>query len=114
VKLEKTADIIIADHARKDAPPGSISWTFIDQSVKKGRLENIEDHRAGPAEQAVRNVGSSAPARKGRTPFTHEDDTILMEWCARAERKGISLKGNQLYIQLEAKVGLDILAGAQG
>jgi hypothetical protein len=112
--LEKNADIVIADHARKDCPPGTISWTFIDQSVKKGKLEDIEDHRAGPAEGMVRNVGSSAPARKGRTPFTHEDDAMLMDWCARAERQGVSLRGNQLYIQLEAKVGTQSCTMIQG
>ena len=42
--LEKQADLIIADHARKDTPPGSISWKFIEQSVAKGVLEDIEDH----------------------------------------------------------------------
>jgi hypothetical protein len=105
VLLEKQADMIIADHARKDAPPGSISWTYIDKSVRNGKLEDIEDHRAGPAERVVREAGSGQPSRKGRTPFTVEDDRILMEWCAQAEARGASLKGNELYIQLEAKVG---------
>lgn len=104
VKLEKQADIVIADHARKSLPVGSISWTFVEKSVKLGRLESLENHRAGPAEQVIRVVGSAQPARKGRTPFTREDDRILMEWCIRAERQGKSLKGNEIYIQLEAKV----------
>ncbi|PMD31138.1 hypothetical protein L207DRAFT_573195 [Hyaloscypha variabilis F] len=103
VDLEKQADLIIADHARKDIPPGSISWKFIEQSVAKGVLEDIEDHRAGPPVGTIREVGSVQPAKKGRTPFTAEDDRILMEWCIKAERKGLSLKGNDLYKQLEAK-----------
>ena len=104
--LEKQADLIIADHARKHIPPGSISWKFIEQSVAKGVLEDIEDHRAGPPVGTIREVGSVQPAKKGRTPFTAEDDRILMEWCIKAERKGLSLKGNDLYKQLEAKVWL--------
>jgi Rap1 Myb domain len=74
--------------------------------VAKGELEDIEDHRAGPPVGTIRAVGSVQPTKKGRTPFTAEDDRILMEWCAKAERKGLSLKGNDLYKQLEAKVRL--------
>ena len=104
--LEKQADIVIADHARKDIPPGSISWKFIERSVANGELEDIEKHRAGPPAGTIREVGSAQPARKGRTPFTPEDDRILMEWCIKAERAGLSLKGNDLYKQLEAVVRL--------
>jgi len=105
VQLEKQADMIIADHARKECPPGSISWKYIDQSVQQGELLDIEDFRAGPATKTIREVGSGLPTRKGRTPFTDADDRILMEWCVKAEQKGIALKGNDLFIQLEAKVG---------
>ena len=105
---------MIADHARKDAPLGSVSWTFIEKSVKNGKLEDIENHRAGPVGQSVRDVGSSIPARKGRTPFTAEDDRVLLEWCKRGERAGISLKGNQLYMQLEAKVSWALLVEEHG
>jgi Rap1 Myb domain len=72
--------------------------------VAKGELEDVELHRAGPPVGTIREVGSAQPARKGRTPFTADDDRILMEWCTNAERKGLSLKGNDLYKQLEAKV----------
>jgi hypothetical protein len=108
VILEKQADMIIADRARKDCPPGSISWHWIDQSVKKGELEDIELYRAGPATNIIREVGAAQPARKGRTQFTAEDDRILRDWCIKAERKGVSMKGNELYKQLEAKVALDL------
>ncbi|KAH6679048.1 hypothetical protein B0J14DRAFT_685928 [Halenospora varia] len=103
VKLEKWADIIIADHAKKDSPAGSISWTYIQDSVKHGRLEDLEDHRAGPIVGTIREVGSAQPARSGRTLFTHEDDKFLMEWVSKAERKGALIKGNDLYKQLEQK-----------
>ncbi|KAH8684235.1 hypothetical protein BGZ60DRAFT_397077 [Tricladium varicosporioides] len=103
VKLEKWADIIIADHAQKTSPTGSISWTYIQDSVKNGKLEALEDHRAGPIIGTVREVGSAQPVRSGRTLFTHEDDKFLMEWVSRAERKGALIKGNDLYKQLEQK-----------
>lgn len=98
--------MLIADHARKDPPIGSISWKWIEDSVKHGRLENIEEYRAGPAEPQIREVGSSQPTRKGRVKFTAEDDKILIEWCTRAERQGQSLGGNKIYDQLALKVGM--------
>jgi hypothetical protein len=104
VPIEKQADLIIADHAVKGTPAGSISWKFIEQSVAKGELEDVEDYLAGPPAGTIRAVGSAQPMKKGRTPFTAEDDRILMEWCTRAERKGLSIKGNDLYKQLEEKV----------
>ncbi|KAH8601402.1 hypothetical protein B0O99DRAFT_667802 [Bisporella sp. PMI_857] len=103
VNLETKADILVADHARKDPPTGSISWTFIDKSVRNGILEDIEDHRAGSATQAPRSVASGQPTRKGRTPFTAEDDNFLTDWVVSAERAGGAIKGNQIYEELERK-----------
>ena len=103
VLLDKNADFIIADHARQDNPPGSTSWKWIEDSVKKGELQDPDDYSAGPKERVVRAVGSSHPVRTGRTPFTAEDDRLLMEWVTDAELKGASLKGNELYKQLEAQ-----------
>jgi hypothetical protein len=103
VNLEAQADMIIADHARPKQPPGSISWTYIEKSVQKGELEDIEDHRVTSLTKTTQ-VGAAHLTRNTRTPFTTEDDQLLMEWCTRAERKGVSLKGNILYQQLEEKV----------
>lgn len=95
---------MIADHARKHNPAGSISWRFIEESVKNGQLEDLENHLAGPVTYTAREVGSGGPTRQGRTPFTAEDDRILMDWVVKGERAGISAKGNELYKQLEEKV----------
>ncbi|KAH7410667.1 hypothetical protein BKA64DRAFT_359350 [Cadophora sp. MPI-SDFR-AT-0126] len=103
VQLEINADMIIVDHARKDCPPGSISWTWIEYSLRNGILEDIEGHRAGPAQAQVREVGSTQPTKKTRTKFSPEDDRILMEWVTRAERKGSSILGNIIYQQLAQK-----------
>jgi len=72
--------------------------------VQNGSLEDVEDWRAGPAVHRPREGGSSAPTRKGRIPFTEEDDRELLAWCKMATRRGISVKGNDLYKQLEARV----------
>lgn len=101
MKIDKQADVIIADHARKDAPAGSISWTYIEKSVNGGRLEDKENHRAGPTTRTVREVSSAQPTRSGRTAFTSQDDRDLMIWVIKAERSGLSVKGNDIYKQLE-------------
>ena len=44
VPLEKNADHLIADHFRKDCPPGSISYTFIDASIKMGEVADPGQH----------------------------------------------------------------------
>lgn len=102
--LEKQANLVISDHARSDCPAGSVSWKYIDESVKKGRLEDVEDHRAGPKEYSPREVGSGRPTKQRRTPFTTDDDRILANWVLDAERDGLATKGNEIYKQLEIKV----------
>ncbi|KAF2098233.1 hypothetical protein NA57DRAFT_77025 [Rhizodiscina lignyota] len=105
VKLEKHADILIADHAKFfDAPPGSISYKFIDESIRQGTLADVEadEFRVGPAKGSSRPAGSARPAKTGRTPFTAEDDRVLWNWIKDYERKGGSLLGNEIYKQLDA------------
>ncbi|MAD85024.1 MAG: hypothetical protein CL912_18855 [Deltaproteobacteria bacterium] len=106
VQLEINADMVLVDHARKDCPVGSISWTWVEQSLKNGTLEDIEDHRAGPVHAPVREVGSTQPTKKTRTKFSPEDDKILMEWVIRAEQRGSSILGQTIYQQLAQKVML--------
>lgn len=72
--------------------------------MKNGRLEDIEEHRAGPRTKIIREVGSSQRTRPGRVPFTTEDDDVLMKWVSKAERRGLSSRGNDIYKQLEEKV----------
>jgi hypothetical protein len=104
VKLEAQADHIIADHLRKDCPPGSISYTFIDSAIRAGELPDPEDHPAGPKAGTVRAAGSTAlPAKGTRTPFTAEDDRVLWQWVERAKNEGGMIKGNEIYKQLEQK-----------
>ncbi|KAK0254976.1 hypothetical protein LTS09_010089 [Friedmanniomyces endolithicus] len=104
VKLEQQADHVIADHLKSGCPAGSISYTFIDAAIKDGSIPDPKDHLAGPALGTVREVSSTiAPGRRTRTPFTAEDDRVLWEWVERAKSEGGSVKGNEIYKQLEAK-----------
>lgn len=106
--LEKNAQILIADHVRRDAPPGSYSWQLIEKAVTAGSLpEDIEDYRIKP-KGTVRAVGASAPGKSTRTPFTKADDDILIKWVLKAERRGVSAKGNEMYKSLEETVSFTL------
>lgn len=114
VNLEKKADYVIADHFRRDCPPGSLSYTFIEKSIEYGEIANPQDHLAGPAVGSLREAGSSRPPKSGRTPYTAEDDRLLYKWVKDAERKGTGLSsGNEIYKQLEQKVRCCISAAVR-
>jgi hypothetical protein len=105
VMLEKKADYMIADHFRKDCPPGSISYEFVEKSIQEGRIRDPEDHRAGPPLGEAREPGSiNRPAKGGRAAYTPEEDRILYKWVRDCEATGGSASGNEIYKQLEAKV----------
>ncbi|PNY26866.1 Telomeric repeat-binding factor 2-interacting protein 1 [Tolypocladium capitatum] len=98
VALEKQADILIADHARRDAPAGSCSWKFVTDSVEHGIIQLKDRYRLGPAPGVPRQAGSSQPTKRMRTPFTHGDDVALAKHVLS---HGRYLTGNKLYQQFE-------------
>lgn len=101
--LENQADIKIVDHAKKEALPGTYSYTYIEKSIRNGTLENLEDHVVGPPVGTVRSIGSiSHPAKTQRTKFTEGDDRILWNWVHEYQQKGGRTDGNDIYKQLEA------------
>ncbi|KAL8941507.1 MAG: hypothetical protein Q9216_002189 [Gyalolechia sp. 2 TL-2023] len=102
--LEKEADIKIVDHARKEQLPGMYSYRYIEDSVRNGALEALEEHAVGPSKGTVRTAGSTMqPPRLARTKFTPEDDQILANWVHEHKRNGGATSGNEIYKQLEAK-----------
>ncbi|KAK3692964.1 TRF2-interacting telomeric protein/Rap1 C terminal domain-containing protein [Podospora appendiculata] len=101
VNLERNADVLIADHARpKFAPPGSISWKFIEDSVKRGELCDMDKYRIAQADEP-RPLGSTKPVKGTKNPFSKRDDEILLKFIRRQERTGASLSGNKIYQELE-------------
>lgn len=103
--LEKKADYLIADHCRRDAPPGSISYEFVLKSIRDGRLHDPTDYPAGPVLGELRPAGSiNRPTKGGRRPYTAEEDRILYKWVRDAEMAGSQASGNTIYQQLELKV----------
>lgn len=105
VPLESQADYLIADHLRKDAPPGSTSYKFIEASISEGSITDVKQFPAGPESASIREVGSIRPAKSSRQPFTTEDDRQLFQWVKECERKGGKIRGNEIYKQLEQANG---------
>ncbi|CAO2647617.1 Nn.00g085390.m01.CDS01 [Neocucurbitaria sp. VM-36] len=104
VLLEKNADYLIADHFRRDCPPGSISYEFVEKSIQQGEIRDSEDHRCGPPLGEAREPGAiNRPAKGGRATYTAEEDRILYKWVRDAEIAGGLASGNEIYKQLEAK-----------
>jgi hypothetical protein len=105
VLLEKKADYRIADHFRRDCPPGTISYEFVLKSIQDGRLRDPEDHPAGPPEGEARVPGDvHRPARSIRVAYTPEEDVVCYKWVRDCVAQGSSAGGNEIYKQLEAKV----------
>ncbi|KAL3962596.1 hypothetical protein ACCO45_004119 [Purpureocillium lilacinum] len=99
VPLEKNADILIADHARKDAPAGSYSWKFVTESVENGIIQIKDRYRIGPDPDLPRTVGSTdRPGKATRTRFTHSEDVALVKWVLR---HGEHFAGNKIYQEFE-------------
>ena len=104
VPLEKQADILLADHARKNAAPNTYSYKYIELSVRNGSLEELENHALGEPSRASRPVGSIVTAPKSsRNPFTEADDQALWDWVKPLADLGGATGGNEIYKSLEGK-----------
>ncbi|ELR05690.1 hypothetical protein VC83_01553 [Pseudogymnoascus destructans] len=101
VPLEKNADVLIADHAKPTlAPASSVSWKYLEQSMKKGELEDLEAHRINSPGKTRLPGG---PQKLTRTPFRYEDSMAISIWVAKAERIGLAVRGNEVYEQFAEK-----------
>lgn len=106
VRLEKNADMLIADNVKVagvSPPVGSYMWRWIDDSVKNGFLQDKDDYLIGRREGSARDPGTSEQTKVGRTPFTKKDDLTLTKWIAAEERMGNALSGTVIYKALERK-----------
>ncbi|CCU78465.1 hypothetical protein BGHDH14_bgh03313 [Blumeria hordei DH14] len=101
VKVEEQADLIIADHNGKFAPPRSVSWTYIRDSDERGYLQDVNDHLAGPTSFCAPRSITKQFKQSTRTGFSNEDDRFLYKSCLSAEKKGIKTNGNKFYQKLE-------------
>jgi hypothetical protein len=93
--------MLIADHARKDAPLGSYSWKFITESVTAGIVQVEDKYLIGPSPSLPRSVLTGPRAKKTRTAFTELDDAIIAK---QVLKHGINTAGNKIYMELEDEV----------
>ncbi|OTA00576.1 hypothetical protein A9Z42_0008040 [Trichoderma parareesei] len=101
VPREKDADMLIADHAKKNSPPESYSWKFITDSVNAGIIQVEDKYLNGQvpsAPNARRSILAGHHARKTRRPFTTHDDALIAKYVLK---EGINTAGNVLYMKLE-------------
>ncbi|KAL6352805.1 hypothetical protein LRP88_13278 [Fusarium phalaenopsidis] len=90
----------IDDIKRLDAPPGSYSWKFIEDSVRNGIIQIKDKYRIGPDPDLPRPVGAKHGAKTTRTPFTKDDDANLARWVL--SQRSQQQQGNAIYQQYEA------------
>ncbi|EFQ98421.1 hypothetical protein MGYG_01451 [Nannizzia gypsea CBS 118893] len=102
VILEKDADFLLVDHLRKDNPPGTYSYQFVERSIRQGVLQELDKFMAGVPRASVRQP-PMGPARRYREPFTAKDDQILYDWMKPFEQAGGAVSGNKIYQQLAAQ-----------
>ncbi|KAK0739055.1 Rap1 Myb domain-containing protein [Apiosordaria backusii] len=102
VEMEKLADVLIWDNLLpRGAPPGAISFKFVDDCVSKGEIVNKEEYLVT---SSTRPVGSSVLTQKGtKNSFTPQDDQILLNWIRQKEEEGASIKGLAIYQELAKK-----------
>ncbi|TQN72931.1 hypothetical protein CSHISOI_02533 [Colletotrichum shisoi] len=105
VKLDKQADMVIADHVRPDCPSGSLHWKFIKDSVENGALQETDKYLIHPSPVASRAAGHSrstvlsAPIKGTRTAFNTADDASLTKWVLSHPPNKRS--GNEIYKTFE-------------
>jgi hypothetical protein len=81
----------------KDACAGEISYRWIEESIKRGVLQDPETYR-------IVRAKSSVSRTHRRNEFSRQDDQILLQAVKHAESKGIGLSGNKLYDDLASLV----------
>ncbi|KAJ6028538.1 hypothetical protein N7540_004114 [Penicillium herquei] len=103
VLLEKHANIKLVDHTKKNLPADTYSYQYVERSVRNGKLENLEHHRAGPSAQ--RPVGAShIPQKRTRSDYTLQDDQILFDYLHPYELEvDAPIGGNNIYKVLAEK-----------
>ncbi|KAI9151792.1 Telomeric repeat-binding factor 2-interacting protein [Paramyrothecium foliicola] len=100
VPLEKNAEMLIADCGRpKNAPVGSYSWKFIEDSVKNGIAQLHDRYRIGPDPDLPRPAASGGVTKTTRTAFTSADDAAIVQWVLSHP---VDRTGNKIFQEFEA------------
>ncbi len=102
VKVDVEADIRLVDHTKKLNAPGTYSYKYVEDSIRRGALQDLTSYAIGPSSRVSRPVGSTRTAPKpGRASFSEEEDQLLWNWIQPFVDRGGAWKGNEIYKQLE-------------
>lgn len=78
-----------------------MSWKYITDSISDGQLADMDIYRIDHfTAKGARPVGSTMSTKTKRTPYTAQDDNILIHWVLQKERAGEAIRGNKIYIDL--------------
>jgi len=100
---DKQADIIIAVHP-SNAPPGAVSWKYIENAIQTSVEPDINDYLLHPRKDEQNTSDSVIEQTKTkRTPFSDADDKLLIDWVTSHHLQGGALNGNEIYKQLATK-----------
>lgn len=85
---------------------GRYSYKYIEDSIRHGKLVNLESHRVGPS--AHRPVGATyIPTRGKKILYSLQDDQVLWDWVQQYEGvPGYPISGNKIYQDLAASVSV--------
>ncbi|KAG5985372.1 hypothetical protein E4U54_006034, partial [Claviceps lovelessii] len=99
VPLEKDAQVLIADHVRKDAPLDSVSWKYITDSVAHGFAQLMDRYCImRPADS-----GTTGRPKLTRSKFTNMEDAALANWVLSHFK---DRTGNQIYKEFAETVSI--------
>ncbi|KAJ5090014.1 hypothetical protein N7532_008698 [Penicillium argentinense] len=103
VWMEKDANVKLVDHTKKNLPADCYSYQYVEKSIRHGRLENLEEHRAGPSNP--RPMGASnIPRKNTRTSWTLEQDQLLYDFLQPFEQQENGrVQGNKIYQLFETR-----------
>lgn len=83
-----------------------LSYRYVEQSVRHGKLEDPASHRVGPSAPRPMSA-SNIPTKSTRRSYTLQDDQVVFDWLYPWEQsKGAPTHGNRIYKDLAERVGI--------
>ncbi|KAJ5984001.1 hypothetical protein N7481_006100 [Penicillium waksmanii] len=103
VLMENDADVMLVDHAKKNIPTGCHSYKYVEESIRKGQVADLDAHRAGSFRPRAMGA-SNIPKRGTKSVYTLEDDQLLYDFLYPFEQEeNAPIHGNKIYQLLERR-----------
>ncbi|KAJ5387781.1 hypothetical protein N7509_010322 [Penicillium cosmopolitanum] len=103
VLMEKDADVMLVDHIKKNIPTGCHSYKYVEESIRKGQVADLDAHRAGSSRPRAMGA-SNIPKQGTKSVYTLEDDQLLYDFLYPFEQEeNAPIHGNKIYQLLERR-----------